>query len=277
MKPKGKGAGIMVSDFIDEHHGFLALSDEEHEQAKLVNPSTRKYAREFLEYGENKEGYWNRDKFMEQIKRAVEMAEIKHPKNNGWCHVWVFDHSSCHAAMADDALDVNKMNVNPGGKQRKMRDTVRQGRVQKMNYALRVPKGMHAVLQERGVDVSGTAAENMKKALAEMEDFKNEKSLIERFLISKGHVSVFLPKFHRELNPIERVWAQLKRFTKADCKYTLPSLRKNIPNVYDSELKPVAKIRQALQKIGLPHKDFVGHTSCIGAVTATTRRGLRIP
>ena len=29
MKPKGKGAGIMVSDFINEHHGFLALSDEE--------------------------------------------------------------------------------------------------------------------------------------------------------------------------------------------------------------------------------------------------------
>jgi hypothetical protein len=202
MKPKGKGAGIMVTDFIDEHHGFLAFSDEEREQVKLANPSTRKYAREFLEYGENKEGYWNRDKFMEQIKRAVEMAEIKHPKNNGWCHVWVFDHSSCYAVMADDALDVNKMNVNPGGKQRKMRDTVRQGRVQKMNYTLGVPKGMRAVLQERGVDVSGMVAENMKKALAEMEDFKNEKSLIEHFLISKGHVPVILPKFHRELNPV---------------------------------------------------------------------------
>ena len=25
-----------------------------------------------------------------------------------------FDHSSCHAVMSDDALDVNKMNVNPG-------------------------------------------------------------------------------------------------------------------------------------------------------------------
>ena len=35
----------MVSDFIDEHHGFLALSDEECEQAKLANPSTSKYAR----------------------------------------------------------------------------------------------------------------------------------------------------------------------------------------------------------------------------------------
>ena len=46
------------------------------------------------------------------------MAEIKHPKQDGWHHVWVFYHSSCHAAMIDDALDVGKMNVKPGGKQR---------------------------------------------------------------------------------------------------------------------------------------------------------------
>ena len=45
---------------------------------------------------------------------------------------------------------------------------------------------------------------------------------------------MFLPKFHPELNPIERVWAQLKRFTKAHCKYSLPSLGKNIPLAYDS-------------------------------------------
>ena len=29
LKPKSRGAGIMVSDFIDEHNGFLALSEEE--------------------------------------------------------------------------------------------------------------------------------------------------------------------------------------------------------------------------------------------------------
>jgi len=58
-----------------------------------------------------------RDKFVKQMERAVDIAEIKYPKEDGWHHVWVFDHSSCHAAMADDPLDVNKMNVNPGGKQ----------------------------------------------------------------------------------------------------------------------------------------------------------------
>ena len=53
MKPKSKGAGIMVSDFIDEYNGFLALTDEQFKEAKKSNPSMKKYAHEFLEYGEN--------------------------------------------------------------------------------------------------------------------------------------------------------------------------------------------------------------------------------
>ena len=54
--------------------------------------------------------------------------------------------------MVDNALDVNKTRVNPGSKQRLMRDTVWQGRVQKMTYSVGVPKGMRVILQERGID-----------------------------------------------------------------------------------------------------------------------------
>lgn len=133
----------------------MALTDEQFKEAKKCNPSIKKNAREFLEYWENREGYWTCDKFVKQMERAVDIAEIKYSKEDGWRHVWVFDHSSCHAATADDALDVNKMNVNPGGKQRVMRDTVWQGQVQKMNISLGVPKGMCTVLNERGVDTTG--------------------------------------------------------------------------------------------------------------------------
>ena len=76
MKPKSKGSGIMVSDFIDEQNGFLALSDEEYESAKATNPCIRKYAREFLEYGESREGCWTRDRFVAQMKIAMEIAEL---------------------------------------------------------------------------------------------------------------------------------------------------------------------------------------------------------
>ena len=34
LKPKGQGRGIMVSDFIDEDNGYLALTDAEYEQGK---------------------------------------------------------------------------------------------------------------------------------------------------------------------------------------------------------------------------------------------------
>ena len=36
IKPKGKGAGIMASGFIDEHNGYLHLNDEDFEQAKVT-------------------------------------------------------------------------------------------------------------------------------------------------------------------------------------------------------------------------------------------------
>lgn len=53
--------------------------------------------------------------------------------------------------MAEDALDANLMNVKPGGKQPVMHDTVWEGRVQKLTFALGIPKGMMLILEERGI------------------------------------------------------------------------------------------------------------------------------
>ena len=44
----------------------------------------------------------------------------------------------------------------------------------------------------------------------------------------------FLPKFHPELNPIEQVWAESKKYASAHCKYSLPSLRRTIGPALDS-------------------------------------------
>ena len=185
MKPKSKVAGIMFLDFIDEYPGFLAFTHEEYERAKAINPSAKKYARVFLEYGENKEGYWTRDRFMEQIKRVVDMVELKYPPQDGWRHVWVFDHCSCHAAMADDALDANKMNVNPGGKQRRMRDTTWQGKYQKMCFVLGILKGMRQVLQERGINTNGMNGDEMRKILAGMDQCSPQE-----FMMAEGLINI---------------------------------------------------------------------------------------
>ena len=234
MKPKSRGAGIMVSDFIDERSGYLALTQQEYNCAKLTHPNLWMHARLLLEYGESREGYWTSDKFIAQLEKAVEIAEVKYPIADGFRHVWIFDHSSCHGAMAEDSLDVSKMNVNPGGKQRVMHDGWWNGKPQKMNYSLGIPKGLRAVLEERGVNTKGMNADKMRETLGSHNDFKNEKSRVEQFLFERGHIVYMLPKFHCELNPIERVWAQAKRFTKAYCKYLLPSLRANIHPALDS-------------------------------------------
>ena len=97
--------------------------------------------------------------------------------------VWIFDHSSCHNTMADDALDVTKMNANPDSAQRVMRDTVW---VQKMNFALGVPKGMHQVLEKREINTWTLKADEMRKIL--LHDFRNEN---EQVLTKKGHIPSF--------------------------------------------------------------------------------------
>jgi len=126
--------------------------------------------------------------------------------------------------MADDTLDVNQMMVRPGGKQRIMHDTVWNGKQWRMYTKTRdgtkVAKGLKMTLEERGISTAGKEADWMHEALAKHADFRDKKSMIEHMLVSKAHVPCFLPKFHPELNPIERVWAELKRYTKAHCKYS---------------------------------------------------------
>ena len=108
---------------------------------------------------------------MLQIEKAVKITDVKFPREAGWRVVWMFDHSSCHAAMPDDARDASKMNVNPGGKQRVMRDGFWNGKAQRMNYALGIPKGMRVVLEERGIDTKNMNAKKMREVLSSHSDF----------------------------------------------------------------------------------------------------------
>jgi len=50
----------------------------------------------------------------------------------------------------------------------------------------------------------------MRKMLANQQDFKDEKPLLQIILEESGHRCWFLPKFHCELNPIEMYWGWVK-------------------------------------------------------------------
>lgn len=289
LKKKGNGRGVHISDWICETTGRLALSAEQIAQQSQLPPEARLKAtdaRKIIYPGKNYDAWWDLAQLMDQTKIAVDIFEYLHPDKVG---IWLFDCSSAHEGLAADALNVNNMNVNPGGKQRVMRDTVipltnpppkpgqrdTRGTTQKMVYPdthpdpeLRgKPKGMKVVLQEResvwdelssrcsgrvvgkckscqksqakkdaerrvaaaeamgqedtlsdkdisqAEEVEMTSESEwccMYRVLSLQEDFVNEKPMIQHYVESRGHVCMFLPKFHCELNPIELLWGYAK-------------------------------------------------------------------
>jgi len=79
---------------------------------------------------------------------------------------------------------------------------------------------MRVVLEERGISIHHMVADQIREVLNSHPE--NEKSTIERFLVEeKGHIMYMLSKFHCELNPMERVWAQAKRYARAYCEYSI--------------------------------------------------------
>ena len=56
MRPKGRGAGLMVSDFIEERDGYLSIPDALYETVKQHDPSVPQSARVVFEYGKNRDG-----------------------------------------------------------------------------------------------------------------------------------------------------------------------------------------------------------------------------
>jgi hypothetical protein len=124
-------------------------------------------ARKIIYPGKNADKWWDLSQLIEQIKDAVDVFEYIHP---GAVGVWAFDCSSVHEGLSPDALNVNRMNINPGGKQTLMPDTITptsnpppkagqpdtHGLPQSLVYPLNHPdpklagkaKGMKAVIQE---------------------------------------------------------------------------------------------------------------------------------
>ena len=171
--------------------------------------------------------WWDHDQLLAQVDRAIEIFEEAHPN---CVMLFLFDHSSAHASLGQDALRAFNMNKTNGGKMKKMKDTVIpmnnptvkcHGKPQKMMTDAGKPKGLQQMLEERGFNVRVMRAkcspvclfENtdccMARLLSKQDDFRNQISLLEEKIRVRSHICVFLPKFHCELNPIEMVCSKL--------------------------------------------------------------------
>lgn len=215
LQKKGRGRLIHVSDFINEEDGRLTLRDR---GGVII-----KEAREIIYPGSNGDAWWDTAQLMKQMEKTIPIFEEAHP---GCQALFVFDQSSNHASLGNDALRAFDMNKSNGGKQRIQKDTVipqnnpvaaHRGKPQSMKTLDGKAKGLQQTLEERGFDVTGLRAkcapvcavesENccMARLLSRQDDFCDQISLLEEFIVSKGHLCIFLPKFHCELNPIEMV------------------------------------------------------------------------
>jgi len=118
LRKKGNGRSIMISEFLTEEYGRLKLNSQQHQE----NPSIAEEARIYLRPGKDRDGYWTSEDLVEQVKtKAIPIFETVFPN---CIALFAFDNSSNHAAYGSDALVANRMNLKPGGKQPKMRDTV---------------------------------------------------------------------------------------------------------------------------------------------------------
>ena len=117
-------------------------------------------------------------------------------------------------------------------------------KTQRMRNDSGLPKGMQAVLKERGIDCCGLRGRCVKadhhtvlvegrccmtKLLGIQPDFLEQKPLLQEIVEERGHLAVFLPKVHCELNMIEYFWGASKRHTRENCDYTFDGLRGMIP------------------------------------------------
>jgi hypothetical protein len=254
LKKKGKGRAYHVSDFLSETIGPLHLNDEQRNQF----PHLPKQSRVCIETGTNNDGWWTTEKLKDQIiNKAIPLFEATHP---GCIALFAFDNATSHSAFAKDALVASKMNWDDGGKQPKMRDTVFNGAVQKMVHLNGEQKGMKTILIERGLYRDGlkkVCRDCIKKKLREQNtridccglkilelqpDFESQKGIIQEIIEERGHMVIFYPKFHCELNFIEMYWGAAKRYTRENCDYTWDGLKRTVNLALDSV--PISSIRR---------------------------------
>lgn len=194
---------------------FLTHTQEEQAQ----HPGLPRSARVIFEVGDNKEGYFTGERFLQQIMHACSIAGVLYPHIEE--HVFVFDHSSVHAAYDAKALVASRMNKSDGGAQPFMRDTsfwdfeLEREVPQSMTTADGKQKGLQSVLQERHLWRNGMTRAECIEVLARCPDFAAEKPKVSHVMdeLSTAECKftcVFLPKFHCELNPIEFCWYMAK-------------------------------------------------------------------
>jgi hypothetical protein len=261
------GGRLAVPEHITDE---MLLDETLHPQWPCKDDGTpHRDAMIYLEYG--KDNYWTGDKMVDHaLTIALPIFRVAFP---GCQALFAFDNASNHCCYKNDALLSAKMNLGPGGKQPYMRETFihRLGRPQLMVWpdTLAIPahlrgkqKGIMQVLKERKLwpengrrsdgfnfllecpkdsNRTGCSPDSnlspgccARRVLAAEQDFQQQKGRLQEELESRGQLVIFYPKFHCELNFIERYWCGCKWYARENCQYSLTGLRETVPTALNS-------------------------------------------
>ncbi|KAI5839736.1 hypothetical protein DFP73DRAFT_598397 [Morchella snyderi] len=181
------------------------------------------------------------DHIVQQTLLAVNIFEAAYP---GCQALFLFDNATSHSAFAEDALRVTRMNKGPGGEPVHVRDGYwfkdnGERVVQAMDYDkedmsvpvnLRgEPKGLQQEDTNRRKNRAPETRLLFQNATLSTTLFLQQKGRVQEVVEAKGHMILFYPRFHCELNWIEYFWARVKLYTRTHCGYDIKSLRKNVP------------------------------------------------
>ena len=233
---KDQGKTLMVSTFLCECHGelYTTLNGAREKVRAIITPGS----------GASDDGWWTSENMLAQFQhRALPAFEQLHPECVG---VFMFDNSTNHKKMPDDCLDAHAINLSDGGKN--ARTTIRPGwfeqdgrrMTQLMVDESGVQKGVRRILQERGLWKIHMKLPDARKVLSEQDDFRSQKTVLQECVeADRGedkprHRFLLLPKYHCELNHIERFWSSAKRHARSMCDYTFSGLKLHVPQAHDS-------------------------------------------
>ncbi|RPA93141.1 hypothetical protein L873DRAFT_1847383 [Choiromyces venosus 120613-1] len=243
LRKKGRGQGLHVSDFLTPV-GRLGGGD----------------VCEIMKCGGDV--WWTGELMLKQLtEKAIPAFEKAFPGCQG---LFAFDNAKIHQKYAPDALQVGNLNLTPGGKNLLpmrpgyYRDPSNPNTILPQSMMGRDGrlKGLQIVLQEHGLWPSGrkfltqcsipgdsprerkpnpackhaTNANCCARALLSSQpDFQAQKCQLQETLEAAGHMVIFYPVYHCELNFIEYFWGRAKVYTRAHCEYSFPALVRIVP------------------------------------------------
>lgn len=209
---------------------------------------------------------------MKQVDKAIDIFE---DRTKGFAQgLFIFDNAPSHQKRAADALSARYMPkfpkegwTNKNGP-RMRPTTLPDGRIQEFYFPDDHPrypgyfKGMKVIIQERGLwpekellaQCEGFKCELgattccCRRLLFTQPDFVNQKTQLEEFVTSRGHLCDFYPKYHCELNFIEQYWGAAKLY------YRNAPLTSNTADMEHKVIKsldqvPLQQIRRWVQRL----------------------------